>query len=104
MNSGLQVYNEQVKLAQWTQVVSRGRGVGCLCGSSARRMGSTSRRKVYAVAQSQHESCFANVTPVQPTAVGGVTVTVRIAGAVLDIHFGAHAATVEAVLRTAKSC
>ena len=28
MNSGLQVYNEQAKLAQWGQIVSRCRGSG----------------------------------------------------------------------------
>ena len=62
------------------------------------------QRKVYAAAQAQQESRFVEVTPSQPTAVGGVAVTVRIAGAELDIHSGADAATVEAVLRVLKSC
>ena len=44
------------------------------------------------------------VKPVQSAAVGGVAVTLRIAGAELDIHNGADTATVEAVLRAVKSC
>ena len=62
------------------------------------------QRKVYAAAQAQQELSFVEVTPVQSAAVGGVAVTIRIAGAELDIRNGADAATVEAVLRAVKSC
>lgn len=110
MNSGLQVYNEQSKLHEWAQVVSRCRGSGISvrqwCQENGINISSYYKwqRKVYAVAQAQQEGRFVEVTPVQPVAVGGVVVTVRIAGAELDIHSGADAATVEAVLRAVKSC
>lgn len=110
MNSGLQVYNEQAKLAEWAQIVSRCRGSGLSvrqwCQENGINISSYYKwqRKVYAAAQAQQESRFVEVTPVQPVAVGGVAVTVRIAGAELDIHSGADAATVEAVLRAVKSC
>ena len=110
MNSGLQVYNEQAKLAEWAQIVSRCRGSGLSvrqwCQENGINISSYYKwqRKVYAAAQAQQESRFVEVTPVQPAAVGNVAVTVRIAGAELDIHSGADAATVEAVLRAVKSC
>lgn len=110
MNSGLQVYNEQSKLAEWAQVVSRCRGSGMpvrqWCQENGINISSYYKwqRKVYAAAQAQQESRFVEVAPVQPAAVGGVAVTVRIAGAEVDIHNGADAATVEAALRAVKSC
>ena len=60
--------------------------------------------QVYAAAKAQRESRFVKMTPVRPAAVGDVAVTLRIAGAELDIHNGADAATLEAVLRAVKSC
>ena len=110
MNSGLQAYNEQNKLAQWAQVVSRCRGSGMSvrqwCQENGVNISSYYKlqRKVYAAAQFQQESRFVEVTPAQPVSVGGVAVTVRIAGAEVDIHNGADATTVEAVLRAVKSC
>ena len=110
MNSGLQVYNEQNKLAQWAQVVSQCRGSGMSvrqwCQENGINISSYYKwqRKVYAAAQAQQERSFVEVKPVQSTAVGGVAVTLRIAGAELDIHNGADATTVEAVLRAVKSC
>mgnify|MGYP003292460198 CR=1 FL=1 len=110
MISGLQVYNEQSKLHEWAQVVSRCRGSGMSvrqwCQENGVNISSYYKwqRKVYAAAQAQQESRFVEVTPVQPAAVSGVAVTVRIAGAELDIHSGADVATVEAVLRAVKSC
>ena len=110
MNSGLQVYNEQAKLAQWAQVVSQCRGSGISvrqwCQENGINISSYYKwqRKVYAAAQAQQERSFVEVKPVQSAAVGGVAVTLRIAGAELDIHNGADATTVEAVLRAVKSC
>lgn len=110
MNSGLQMYNEQAKLARWAQVVSQCRGSGVSvrqwCQENGVNISSYYKwqRKVYAAAQDQQARSFVEVTPVQPEAVGGVAVTLRIAGAELDIHNGADAATVEAVLRAVKSC
>ena len=110
MNSGLQVYNEQAKLAQWAQVVSQCRDSGVSvrqwCQENGVNVSSYYkwRRKVYAAAQAQRERSFVEVTPVHPAAVIGVAVTLRIAGAELEIHNGADAATVEVVLRAVKSC
>lgn len=110
MNSGLQVYNEQNKLAQWAQVVSQCRSSGMSvrqwCQENGINISSYYKwqRKVYAAAQAQQERSFVEVKPVQSAAVGGVAVTLRIAGAELDIHNGADATTVEAVLRAVKSC
>ena len=112
MNSGLQVYNEQNRLAEWAQLVSRCRGSGMTvrqwCEENGISLSSYYKwqRKVYAVAQAQQEARFVEVTPVQPAsvAVSDVAVTVRVAGAEADIHSGADAATVEMVLRVLKSC
>lgn len=110
MNSGLQVYNEQNKLAQWAQTVAQCRDSGLSVRQWCQKHGVNVssyykwQRKVYAAAQAQQERSFVEVTSVQPAAVNGVAVTLRIAGAELDIHNGADAATVEAVLRAVKSC
>ena len=110
MNRGLQVYNEQAKLAQWAQVVSQCRDSGVSvrqwCQENGVNVSSYYKwqRKVYAAAQAQQERSFVEVTPVHPAAVIGVAVTLRIAGAELEIHNGADAATVEVVLRAVKSC
>ena len=110
MNSGLQVYNEQNKLAQWAQVVAQCRDSGLSvrqwCQEHDMNVSSHYKwqRKVYAAAKAQQEHRFVEVTPVQPVAIGSVAVTVRIAGAEAEIHNGADAATVEAVLRVLKSC
>ena len=110
MNSGLQVYNEQNKLAQWAQAVAQCRDSGLSVRQWCQEHGVNVssyykwQRKVYAVAKAQQERSFVEVTPVQPTAVSGVAVTLRIAGAELDIHNGADAATVEAVLLAVKAC
>ena len=110
MNSGLQVYNEQGKLLQWAQVVAQCRGSGMSvrqwCQENCVNIASYYKwqRKVYAAAQAQQERSFVEVMPVQPPAVGGVAVTVRIGGAEMDIHNGADTATIESVLRAVKSC
>ena len=107
MNSGLQAYNEQNKLAQWVQIVSQCRdsGLGVRQWCQEHGVNSSSyykwQRKVYAMAQAQQEIQFAEVTPERPV---GVAVTVRIAGTEAEIHNGADAAIVEAVLRILKSC
>ena len=54
--------------------------------------------------RNQQEVQFAEVTPERPSPVGGVAVTVRIAETEAEIHNGADAAIVEAVLRILKSC
>lgn len=62
------------------------------------------QRRLFEMAQAQQERGFVEVTPAHPASVDGVAVTVRIDGVELDIHNGADAATVEAVLRAVKSC
>ena len=110
MNSGLQAYNEQNKLAQWVQIVSQCRDSGLSVRQWCQEHGINIssyykwQRKVYAMAQAQQEIQFAEVTPEQTVRYAGIAVTVRIAGAEADIHNGADAATVETVLRVLKSC
>ena len=110
MNSGLRVYNEQNKLAQWAHTVAQCRDSGLSVRQWCQEHGVNVssyykwQRKVYAAAKAQQESRFVEVTPAQPAAVGGVAVTVRIGGSEAEIHNGADAATVETVLRVLKSC
>ena len=110
MNSGLQAYNEQNKLAQWLQIVSQCRDSGLSvrqwCQEHDVNISSyyTWQRKVYAMAQAQQEIQLAEITPEQPVRPDGIAVTVRIAGAEADIHNGADATAVETVLRVLKSC
>lgn len=86
MNSGLQVYNEQNKLAQWAQTVAQCRDSGlCVrqwCQEHDVNVSSYYRwqRKVYAAAKAQQENHFVEVTPECPVAVGGVAATIQING------------------------
>ena len=110
MNSGLQAYNEQHKLAQWVQIVSQCRDSGLSIRQWCQEHGVNIssyykwQRKVYAMAQAQQEIQFAEVTPKQTVRSAGIAVTVRISDAEADIHNGADEATVETVLRVLKSC
>ena len=110
MNSGLQAYNEQNKLAQWVQIVSQRRDSGLSVRQWCQEHGVNIspyykwQRKVYAMVQAQQEIQFAEVTPEQHIRPDGIAATVRIAEAEADIHNGADAATVETVLRILKSC
>ena len=110
MNSGLQAYNEQNKLAQWVQIVSQCRDSGLSVRQWCQEHGVNIssyykwQRKVYAMAQAQQEIQFAEVTPEQTVRSAGIAATVRIAGAEADIHNSADAATVETVLRVLKLC
>lgn len=110
MNSGLQVYNEQNKLAQWVQTVVQCRDSGLnvrqWCQEHGVNVSSYYKwqRKVYAIVQAKQESRFVEVKPEPPVCSDCVAATVRIAGAEADIHSRADAATVETVLRILKSC
>ena len=109
MNSGSQAYNEQNKLAQWMQIVSQCRDSGLSVRQWCQEHGVNIssyykwQRNMYAMAQVQQEIEFADVTPEQPSPIGSVAVTIRIGETEADIHNGADAATVEAVLRILKS-
>ena len=69
MNSGLQAYNEQNKLAQWVQIVSQCRDSGLSVRQWCQEHGVNIssyykwQRKVYAMAQAQQEIQFAEITP-----------------------------------------
>ena len=56
------------------------------------------------MARQQQEGWFAEITPDRVEHVDGIAVTVRGAGAEVDIRSGADAVTVETVLRVLKSC
>ena len=111
MEQSLQVMSKQERLENWTARImacrSSGMTVRAWCqenGLSEKTYYYWQRRLFQALSEQQaaHETAFAEVTP--PVCSGNVAVTVRIAGAVADIHSGADAATVETVLRILKSC
>lgn len=104
MNSGLQVYNEQNKLAQWAQTVAQCRDSGLSVRQWCQEHGVNVssyykwQRKVYAAAKAQQESRFVEVTPEQPVAVGGASVTIRISASAPAIR------TVTATLSEQTGC
>lgn len=110
MSKDLQTLNGQNKLALWAGRISECRNSGqkvkvwCkengICEQTYYRW----QKRLFEMSKAQQEVPFAEVTPVQPARTGNVAVTVRIAGAEVDIHSGADAATVETVLRVLKSC
>ena len=110
MNSGLQVYNEQNKLAQWAQTVAQCRDSGLSvrqwCQEHNVNVSSYYKwqRKVYARAQTQRESQFAEITPAERLCTDNVAVTLRLSGIEAYIHNGADLATAEMVLRILKPC
>ena len=110
MRIELQEITARNKLAEWAGKISECRSSGQNVKTWCRENGVCEQtyykwqRRLFEMAQAQHEVQFAEVTPVQPARCGDVAVTVRIAGAEADIHSGADAATVETVLRILKSC
>ena len=110
MSKDLQTFNEQNKLALWAGRISECRNSGQNVKTWCRENGVCEQtyykwqKRLFEMAQAQHEVQFAEVTPVQSVRSGNVAVIVRIAGAEADICSGADAATVETVLRILKSC
>ena len=110
MGKDLQALNGQNKLALWAGRISECRNSGQSVKAWCRENGVCEQtyykwqRKLFEMVMEQQEVQFAEVTPAQPVCSGSVAVTVRIAGAEAEIHNGADAATVEAVLRILKSC
>lgn len=111
MEQSLQVMSKQERLENWTARIMACRSSGMTVRAWCRENGLSEktcyywqRRLFQALSEQQvsHKTAFAEVTP--PVCSGSVAVTVRIAGAVADIHPGADAATVETVLRILKSC
>ena len=111
MDQSLQVLFKQERLENWTARIMACRSSGMTVRAWCRENGLSEKTYYYwqrrlfqtlSEQQAAHETAFAEVTP--PVCSGNVAVTVRIAGAVADIHPGADAATVETVLRILKSC
>lgn len=108
MGTELQTLNTNNRAEIWAERLTTCRNSGmpvktwCLENGICEQTYYKWQRKLFAMAQAQQESRFAEVTPIRT--VGNVAVTVRIAGAEAEIHTGADAATVETVLRALRSC
>ena len=111
MEQSLQVMFKQERLENWTTRIMACRSSGMTVRAWCRENGLSEKtyyywqRRLFQTLSEQktvYKTAFAEVTP--PVCSGNVAVTVRIAGAVADIHPGADAATVETVLRILKSC
>lgn len=106
----LQTLNEQKKLALWAERVnacrSSGRTVKDWCKESG--IGEQTyyrwQKRLFEMARQQQEGRFAEITPELVNRVDEIAVTVRVAGAEVDIRSGADAAIAETVLRVLKSC
>ena len=105
-----QTRNEHNKLALWAKRVnacrSSGRTVKDWCKESGICEQTYYRwqKRLFEMARQQQEGRFAEITPERVEHVDGIAVTVRVAGAEVDIRSGADAVTVETVLRVLKSC
>lgn len=113
MEQTLQVLSRQERLADWSEKIMTCRNSGmsvrrwCQENGVAEKTYYYWQRRLFETLSHQQEGAapaFAEVTPAQPVHSGNVAVTVRIAGVEADIHSGADAATIEAVLRILKSC
>lgn len=103
--------NEQNKMAAWAERITECRNSGQSVLAWCREHGICSQtyykwqKRLYAIAQTQHEAQFAEVTPVMSTCeTASVAITVHMAGVAADIHNGAAPSTVEAVLQILKRC
>ena len=110
MSSELQTMNGKNKLVLWAERVSACRSSDLsvrdwcreneICEQTYYRW----QRKLYGIAGAQQEQPrFAEITPRQITS-GQAAVTVRVAGAEIDIQNGADEETVGMVLRVLRSC
>lgn len=110
MSSALQVMNMDQTAAEWAARIRSCRSSGltvkqwCSEHQISPQTYYRWQRRLFDMVRNQQEVEFADVTPERPSSVGGVAVTVRIAGTEAEIHNGADAAIVEAVLRILKSC
>ena len=110
MSSALQVMNMDQTAAEWAARIRscRSSGLSVRQWCSEHKLSPQTyyrwQRRLFDMVKAQQEVQFADVTPERSLSVGGVAVTVRIAGAEVDIHNGADSNTVEAVLRILKSC
>ena len=105
----LRQLNEQTKLALWAERVSECRNSGQSVLAWCKEHGVCSQtyykwqKRLYALAQAQQETQFAEVTPVVGMrGTASVAMTIHVAGVSADIHNGADPSTVEAVLQILK--
>ena len=110
MSSALQVMNMDQTAAEWAARIKSCRSSGltvkqwCSEHQISPQTYYRWQRRLFDMVRNQQGVQFADVTPERPSPIGGVAVTVRIAGKEAEIHNGADAAIVEAVLRVLKSC
>lgn len=111
MSTELQRINEQNKLAMWAERISECRSSDLSVKDWCAEKGICEQtyykwqRKVFAVAKSQQEMQFAEVTPViTPNDNYQIAVSLHVGDITADIHNGANPATVESVLRILRSC
>ena len=109
MTKGLSVVNQKQKLSEWAERVSACRSSGlsvrtwCQANGVSEHTYYRWQRRLYDLAQAEHEGRFAEITP-QQKSTGSIAVSVQLGGMELTVYNGADAATVEAVLRAVKSC
>ena len=116
MEQSLQVMSKQERLENWAARIMACRSSGMTVRAWCQENGLSEKTYYYwqrrlfqtlSEQQTTYETAFAEVTPLQPVCSRNVAVTVRMAGAVAEIHSGASradAATVQTVLRILKSC
>jgi hypothetical protein len=107
----LRQLNEQNKLAVWAERVTECRNSGQSVLAWCKEHGICSQtyykwqKRLFTMAEAQHEVQFAEVTPIAEAPLSPqATISIRIAGATVDIHSGADTTTVETILRILKSC
>ena len=110
MGSELQEHNSQHKLVLWAGRIAACRSSGQTVKAWCKENGICEQtyyrwqKRLFEMTRPQQETAFAEITPVQPARSGRTAVTVRLAGAEVEVCSGADAATVETVLRILKSC
>ena len=107
----LRQLNEQNKLAIWTERVTECRNSGQSVLAWCKEHGICSQtyykwqKRLFTMAEAQHEVQFAEVTPITETPLSHqAAISIHIAGTTVDIHSGADTATVEMILRILKTC
>ena len=107
----LRQLNEQNKLAIWAERVTECRNSGQSVLAWCKEHGICSQtyykwqKRLFTMAEAQHEVQFAEVTPNTETPLSPqAAISIHIAGTTVDIHSGADTATVEMILRILKTC
>ena len=112
MEQSLQVVSKQERLEHWASIIMACRSSGMTVRSWCQENNISEKTYYYwqkrlfnrlSEQQQPAKPMFAELTPVS-SASGQIAVTVRVCGAEAEIHSGADASLVEAVLRVLKSC